>query len=98
MASRRVLFAVPRTRCDGPLHLTRQLTVKPTVLVPCDKLASIYQWAMLRLGVHLREYSVRLAEPGDEARLQALLESDPAYFKGIQSAPPGCTEAKDQLR
>src|SRR5258708_9827355 len=97
MAPVRVVFAVPRNRCDGPLHLTRQLTVKPTVLVPCDKLASIYQWAMLRLGVHLREYSVRLAEPGDEARLQALLESDPDYFKVIQGAPPRSTEAKDQL-
>ena len=52
---------------------------------------------MLRLGVHLREYSVRLAESGDEARLQALLESDPDYFELIGAAPRP-TEAKEQLR
>jgi len=52
---------------------------------------------MLRLGIHLGEYSVRLAEPGDEARLQALLVSDPDYFKVIQGAPPRSTEAKHQL-
>jgi hypothetical protein len=38
---------------------------------------------MLRLGVDLRGSSVRLAESADEARLQALLESDPDYFKLI---------------
>ena len=52
---------------------------------------------MLRLGVHLREYSVRLAVSADEARLQALLESDPDYFKVSQGAPPRSTEAKDEL-
>jgi ribosomal protein S18 acetylase RimI-like enzyme len=52
---------------------------------------------MLRLGAHLREYTVRLAESGDEARLQTLIESDPEYFMliGTASRP---TEAKDQLR
>jgi ribosomal protein S18 acetylase RimI-like enzyme len=52
---------------------------------------------MLRLGVHLREYSVRLAVSADEVRMQALLESDPDYFKIIQGGPPHSTEAKDQL-
>src|SRR5258708_35746860 len=52
---------------------------------------------MLRPGVHLREYSVRLAVSADEARLQALLESDPDSFKVIQGAPPRSTAAKDQL-
>jgi ribosomal protein S18 acetylase RimI-like enzyme len=51
---------------------------------------------MLRLSVDLRGYSVRLAESADEARLQALLESDPDYFKLIGAAPRP-TEAKDQL-
>jgi ribosomal protein S18 acetylase RimI-like enzyme len=51
----------------------------------------------LRLDSHLREYSIRLAAPGDEARIQALLESDPAYFGVTQGAPPSPTEAKDQL-
>jgi GNAT superfamily N-acetyltransferase len=52
---------------------------------------------MLRLGAHLPKYSVRLAESGDETRLQALLESDPDYFKLIGAAPRA-TEAEDQLR
>jgi ribosomal protein S18 acetylase RimI-like enzyme len=52
---------------------------------------------MLRLGAYLGEYSVQLAVSADEVRLQALLESDPDYFKVSQGAPPRSTEASDQL-
>jgi ribosomal protein S18 acetylase RimI-like enzyme len=52
---------------------------------------------MLRLGTHLREYSVRLAVSADEVRLQALFESDPDYFEVTQGTPPRSTEASDLL-
>ena len=47
--------------------------------------------------MELREYTIRLAEPSDEAQIQTLFESDPDYFRLVQRAPPGPVEARDLL-
>jgi ribosomal protein S18 acetylase RimI-like enzyme len=48
-------------------------------------------------SVELREYTIRLMGPNDEALMQALFESDPDYFRLVQGAPPDPAEAKDLL-
>jgi len=44
--------------------------------------------------MYLPEYTIRLVEPKDEAKLQSLFQSDPGYFEMVQGAPPGPAEAQ----
>lgn len=47
--------------------------------------------------MELREYTIQLMSRDDEAKVQALFESDPDYFRLVRGAPPGPAEAKDLL-
>jgi ribosomal protein S18 acetylase RimI-like enzyme len=47
--------------------------------------------------VELREYTIRLVGPSDEAQVQELFESDPDYFKIVKGAPARVADAQDLL-